>query len=140
MLPVSRSGSFSTQTRRPPHFSGDRWSIRVQQEETGSDVLTLMRRSRDHVYSTPTPSSDLITTNCLEICIGVLKYYRIQCMSESSYRVRGTVRKHCCAPPCTHLHLCISALYMTIPNYPPPQKKKGKIERCFKISPQLLAN
>ena len=30
----------------------ERWSSQVQQAESGSDVLTLLQRSRDHVYGT----------------------------------------------------------------------------------------
>ena len=37
--------------------------------ETGSDILIPVRRSHDHVYSTPTPSSALITTNSLYIFV-----------------------------------------------------------------------
>ena len=58
---AQRSGRFSAQTHvttatNPPYYLGERWSGPVQQTEAGSDILTLLRRSGDHVYSTMTPS------------------------------------------------------------------------------------
>ncbi|CAB1423043.1 unnamed protein product, partial [Pleuronectes platessa] len=43
--------AFSTATNHP-HYSGKRWSNRVQQTEAGSNVIILPQRSHDHVYST----------------------------------------------------------------------------------------
>ena len=39
--------------------------------KAGSDVLTLLRRSRDHVYSTRTPLYTLITTNYFDVFLCV---------------------------------------------------------------------
>ena len=55
----------------PPHYSGERWSSRVQQTEAGSDTLTPLWRSRDFLDNTETLSSDLITTNTPDIFVGV---------------------------------------------------------------------
>ena len=63
---AQHSRRFSAQTN-----SQLRWNSRMQQTETGSEVLTLLCRSRDHVYNTPTPLSALTTTNYLEIFVSV---------------------------------------------------------------------
>ena len=41
----------------------DRWISRVEQTEARRDLLTPLQRSGDHVHSTPTPLSTLITIN-----------------------------------------------------------------------------
>ena len=64
---AQHSGRFSAQTC----YSGERWSSRVQLTETGRDVLTLLPGSRQHVYSTRTPSAALFTTNSLDIFVCV---------------------------------------------------------------------
>ena len=59
---------FSAQTRSHEHQILLIIQVKVEQQaETGSDVLTLLQRSCDPVYITPTPSSALITTNSLHI-------------------------------------------------------------------------
>ena len=61
---------FSAQTRSQQHQILLIIQVKVEQQtETGSDVLTLLQRSCDHVYITPTPSSALITTNSLHISV-----------------------------------------------------------------------
>ena len=59
------------------HYPGERWISWVQQRETGSDVLTLPRRSCDFVSSTPTTLSALITTNSLDIVFSSLRLLHV---------------------------------------------------------------
>ena len=93
----------STTATNPPRYLGERWCGRLQQTAAGSMVLILLRRSRDHLYSTLTPSSALITTNpsmVSSMCVTPLFTWRylfsfgvifISCVS----RVRSVIYSHC---------------------------------------------
>ena len=56
-------------TTKPLHYSGKRWSSRVQQTETGSDILSLLRRSCDFLDYTQlsynTNSFDIVVVLCV---------------------------------------------------------------------------
>ena len=56
----------------PPHYSGERWSSRVPRTEAGSDVSTPLRRSRDHVHSTPTTQTVLTSSTVSSMCVSLL--------------------------------------------------------------------
>ena len=90
--------AFTTVTN-PQHYSGERWSSRVQHTEAGSDVLTSLRRSQDFVCVALTPSSALITTNmCHHFLPREISFLFFKCLylsrdrsfiisSQSSYTV-----------------------------------------------------
>ena len=59
--------AFTTATN-PVHYSGERWSSRVEQTEAEGNVLTPLRRSQDFL-NTQTPVSTLITTKSLDIFV-----------------------------------------------------------------------
>ena len=79
---------FSAQTRSHEHQILLIIQVKVEQQtETGSDVLTLLQRSCDHVYITPTPSSALITTNSLHISVwssrdDVIRWKEVGCVKS----------------------------------------------------------
>ena len=57
--PAGRSLHAFTTPTNPLHYSGERWSSRVQQAEAGSDMLTPLRRSRDLLDNTHTHETSL---------------------------------------------------------------------------------
>ena len=106
----------------PLHYSGERWSSRVQQTETGSDVLTPLWRSRDFYWQHTNAGVDSHHHKLswrLRLCL--------QCVRHRFVTGRYLF-------PLSSFRLCICRVLEAPSNPPPPHPPSEGIPCCVLTS------